>query len=235
MKIAFISDVHGNYLALDQVLCCLKAKMQISQIYFLGDAIGYMPDANKVISRLKDENIFCLMGNHEAMLLDLLPVKDSTKEVYKLDLTKKTISQENYLFIERLLPSYTLTINNYSVLMIHGNPIDPLNGYLYEDSNFSDFLIDQHQFIFMGHTHRPFILKKGEVTFVNVGSCGLPRDVGHLASFAIFDSENGQVNLYRLPLNIDLIMKEYKEVHPSIIECLLRKPANGHFNGELVK
>ena len=84
----------------------------------------------------------------------------------------------------------------------------------------------------MGHTHRPFILKKDDVTFVNVGSCGLPRDNGHLASFVIFDTESGKVNIYRLLLNTDAILKEYGPfIHPSVVECLSR---NNKYNGELI-
>jgi len=232
MKIAFISDAHGNYLALEEVLLYLKKKMKISEIYFLGDAVGYMPEGNKVISKLKNEAKLCLMGNHEAMMLHLLPVKESAKNIYKLDETQGTISNENRAFIEKLLPLNNLKINNYSVLMVHGSPTDPLNGYLYEDSDFDALPVCNYDFVFMGHTHRPYILKKENTTFVNVGSCGLPRDNGSLASFVVFDSESGQVNLYRLPLNIDAIVKKYKSVvDKSVIDCFMR--AN-NYNGELV-
>lgn len=233
MKIAFISDIHGNYLALDLMLRQIKEKMNISDIYFLGDAVGYFPEANKVVSRLRSENIFCLMGNHEAMLLGLLQLSETSDEIYKLNKTKKEISDANYFFIKQLLPFYNVTIDKYNILMVHGSPFDPLNGYVYENSDFNNLPSQKYNFIFMGHTHRPYILKKNNTTYINVGSCGLPRDVGSLASFSVLDIETGSVNVYRLPLNRDLIINEYSRfVHSSVIECLQRD--NNKFNGELI-
>jgi putative phosphoesterase len=221
MKIGIISDVHGNYLALDSVLTFLKKEIFVDSIYFLGDAVGYIPDGNRVIERLKNDNISCLMGNHEAMLLNIIPVKSELEKIYRL--TYEQITSKNLKYIKQLMPFKEMSIDNQRILMVHGSPFNPLQGYIYPDHNFSILPTLDYKYIFMGHTHRPFIKKVENTTWVNVGSCGLPRDAGDLASFAVFDSQLESVCIYRKKFDLSGTLKIYKEhIHNEVIDCFMR-------------
>ena len=68
MRIALLSDVHGNRLALDVCLEHADA-LGVDELVFLGDAVGYLPDAAACVERLTVEGLACQQGNHEAMLL----------------------------------------------------------------------------------------------------------------------------------------------------------------------
>ncbi len=133
MKIGLISDVHGNIIALQN---CFNffAKNRVEKIYFLGDAIGYLPHGLKVLDFLKAHNIECLLGNHEAMLLGLLESSPKNEAVYKLEQILKTINPDQLAFIKSWKIKTELKIKNDLFLLVHGSPADNLTGYIYPDS-----------------------------------------------------------------------------------------------------
>ena len=67
-SIAFISDIHGNFLSLKKVIDKIKS-FGCDQIYFLGDSIGYLPYPNETLDILKQNNIKCIKGNHELLAI----------------------------------------------------------------------------------------------------------------------------------------------------------------------
>ena len=69
MKIAVISDIHGNLYALMRVLEDIEDK-KVDTIICLGDLVGYGPHPNEVIAMIKRRNIICLKGNYDASVVD---------------------------------------------------------------------------------------------------------------------------------------------------------------------
>ena len=81
----------------------------------------------------------------------------------------------------------------------------------------------------MGHTHRPFLKNSNGTTFVNVGSCGLPRDDGRYGSFATFDPSTRNVKLYRYAIDkfmSKLISNNLGEINPSVLKVFKRRSNN---------
>ncbi|MBT1700913.1 YfcE family phosphodiesterase [Fulvivirgaceae bacterium PWU4] len=216
MKIGFISDIHGNHIALKEALTFLRQASKVSEIFFLGDAIGYMPDANAVVTTLREENINCLMGNHEAMFLGWLPTDARAAQVYQFDKIRGTMADGNLEFLKKQLPFREISVSGTRILMVHGSPVDPLNGYLYPDTPLGNMQAYPYDFVLMGHTHRPFIRQHHSSWYVNVGSCGMPRDTGALAAVAVLDVNTKEARIYRLPLNIAAMREKYKGVHPDV-------------------
>ena len=111
-------------------------------------------------------------------------------------------------------------------LLVHANPATPLTGYVYRDSDFSRYASVPHDVIFMGHTHRPFSVRHGGKLFVNVGSVGMPRDHGALASFALFDTDRGSCRICRVRLDPEKINAAYgARIHSSVRQLLTRRTA----------
>jgi len=69
MKVAIISDIHGNLDAFRQVLNDIEAS-GIDAVVCLGDNVGYGPEPEQVIRQVRNRNIPCVMGNHEQAVLD---------------------------------------------------------------------------------------------------------------------------------------------------------------------
>jgi predicted phosphodiesterase len=109
--------------------------------------------------------------------------------------------------------------------MVHGSPWDPLQGYIYPDADLSPFRALPYDFVFMGNTHRPFIKKLGKITVVNVGSCGLPRDRGDLASCAVFDAGSGRCSVHRIAFDPSAVLAQQPSfLHRSVRDCFSRRP-----------
>lgn len=225
MRIGFISDAHGNSAGLSKCLKYLKGQ-GVDKIYFLGDAIGYMPDWAGVFALLDEYGVECLQGNHDHMSFEGL-IDPQKNLVYKLT---PDLIEENAACLSRVatLPSsIAIDVDKRKLLLVHGSPRRPLDGYVYPDSSVVDFESVDADAIFMGQTHRPFIKQAYGKYIVNVGSCGLPRDVGNLASCAIYDAEKNDCVIYRVPFDIEDILNPYRErIHASVIKCLTRRSDN---------
>ena len=223
MRLGIISDIHGNRRALDNVLAYLK-NQSTDEIIFLGDAVGYLPFGIDVLTRLKNERIRCIIGNHEAMLLGRLPIKPENKDVYKLDSVKAELSPELLNFILSWEPAIEIAIDKKLYYFVHGSPNDLLTGYVYPDSDLSPYHDSKWDVIVMGHTHRPFLRREFGKLFVNPGSVGLPRDAGNLSSFAVIDTESLEVIHFRMEMDVDRLLTEIHSgsVHKTTVSCLRR-------------
>ena len=221
MKIAFLSDIHGNLEALRNVIAYLKTA-QVDEKYFLGDAVGYLPNALEVLDLLHDNNFQCIKGNHEAMLLGEITVKEGNDEVYQLNLVADAISNSQLQFIKSWKTEIQFTLNNKKFYLTHGSPLDKLNGYVYPDSDLNILCDNEYDVILMGHTHRPFIKFFADKMFINAGSVGLPRDVGNLSSFLMYDSNTNVFEICRIGFDESTIGNE-NNIHSSVKECLLRR------------
>lgn len=220
MKIAVLSDIHGNLEALKNVMYFLKAD-KVEEKYFLGDAVGYLPNALEVIDMLQMENFKCIKGNHEAMLLGEIPIAKNNADVYKLSAVQNRISSSQVNFIKGWNTEMEFTINNRHFYLTHGSPLNNLTGYVYPDSDLAGLTGNDYDVIIMGHTHWPFIRSNSGKMFINVGSVGLPRDVGNLSSFLIYDSTMNNFEIYRLSFDRS-IYTDATNIHRATKNCLLR-------------
>jgi putative phosphoesterase len=200
LKIAVLSDVHGNIFALEAVLKKIE-QIGVDRIIFLGDFTGYYYHSRNVFDRLNELDATMILGNHEHMLFDCVDgildaeiLRQKYGSGHKLALKQFTASELNHI---RKLPNYHLeNINNFSIACFHGSPFDP-NFYLYPDAS-SDILSKCNigvDFIFVGHSHYPFITKLEYGILVNVGSVGQSRIAGGIASWCLFDANKGTFDL----------------------------------------
>lgn len=232
MRLAVLSDVHGNYTALEACVARLDG-MGIDERVFVGDAVGYLPDAADCLARLAAEGFACQQGNHEAMLLDPTAVAPEKEAVYGLAEARSQLSAEALAAVAAWPRSRELERNGRRILLVHGAPDDPLEGYVYPDADLSGWDALPYDAVFMGHTHRPFAARSGRTLIVNAGSVGLPRDVGNLASFAVYDTEADTAHHYRVAYDVDAVLRAVGDtVHQSTADCLRRRA--DRFVGEVL-
>ncbi len=197
---------------------------EVEKIFFLGDAVGYFPEPVSAIELLLSVQSFCVLGNHDAMLIERIQLDKRKDSIYQIEKSRGKIPCRYLQQMITWLPYLQLQIDSKKILMVHGSPWNPLNEYIYPDADLEHFTHLPFDIIFMGHTHRPFIRKSGDVMVVNAGSCGLPRDQGNLASCAIYNTKTGKCEIIRVPFDTEQIIKEYENhMHPDVIACLMRK------------
>jgi len=227
MKIGFLSDAHGNPGGVQICLECFR-KLNVDDIFFLGDAVGYFPDAKRTIDLLEIESVNCLIGNHDAMLLGHLSLDVESEEIYKIKETRERLDSHYLEKIASWLPMKEIEIEGRRILCVHGSPWNPLNGYVYPNSNIQHFSYLPFDIVFIGHTHRPFIRKSGSVVIVNVGSSSLPRDQGNQSSCAVYDSCGHTITVIRIPFNENELIELYKDsIHFEVVDTLQRKDESG--------
>lgn len=223
MKYVVLSDAHGNKPFFDECMATID-KMNIDRLIYLGDMFGYMPDGIHILNTLKDRGAFILKGNHEAMLLGDIELDAEKDKIYGLQKQRKLLGESDMIFLSGLKAVREAECGGKKAVFMHGAPFDVLNGYLYEEDQKYSWDGGEYSFIFMGHTHRPYIKYKNRAVFINVGSCGLPRDIGTSPCFCVFDNEKFTVEIKRVQIDSELLKSDYyAEINDKILQVLRRK------------
>lgn len=214
--IGLLSDAHGNSLAFDRAVTVLLAQ-GVQRLYFLGDAVGYVPSAAVLdsLARLGDR-VQCIRGNHETMLLE--GQSDAAREgVYQLEALRPQLTPAQLAMIASWPASRSEVIDGQKVLLVHGSPEDPTNGYVYPDTDLAGFN-PSADWVLMGNTHHPFIRKQAGTCYVNIGSCGMPRDDGRFGSVAVLDTKARSARILRFDITAETrqVLEQFPTVHPSV-------------------
>jgi putative phosphoesterase len=220
MKIGVISDAHGNAMALKRCLEYLNEK--VDKIFFLGDACGYYPDVNGVVELLIQYEVQSIKGNHDVMILEDKKINPEKDKVYQLSKSKKILSEKSSIYLSSLSTNFSLEFNGLKILMVHASPTNNLHEYVYEYSDLKKWKNIDYDIVLMGHTHRSFIKRSNNKHYINVGSCGLPRDNGNLYSMAILDLEDKNYCIDKLNIPYKTVLNYYPNVHESVKSCLKR-------------
>ena len=209
MKIAIISDIHGNDEALTAVLNDINSQ-KCDKIFCLGDLAMAGPEPSKVTNKIKEmlkqDNFLLIQGNTDEKLgtydekfeekLDkAVPVMANA---YRADL--KALTPDDKEFLANLPENLTVTENGVKIMLCHGSPRK-------NDENITnDLTVEQveeivadtdAEVIFCGHTHVPcgYATNNGK-TVVNAGSVGRPFSEQPKSCYAIINiAENGDYEI----------------------------------------
>jgi predicted phosphodiesterase len=222
MRIAILSDIHGNKFALEAVLKEIKRK-KITKLFCLGDIVGYYYHPSDIFRILKSEGATIILGNHEQLLFDALD------DVIKVDSLREKYGSGHRIAIETLLSSevqelrkknhsHNEIINDTCLSFFHSSPFSR-DAYIYPDSS-KDILEKcntESKYTFIGHSHYAFIAKLSHTTLVNVGSVGQSRQRGGVASWCLLNLENNVLEMQSTPYDIypllDLVDKYDPDIH----------------------
>jgi predicted phosphodiesterase len=202
MKIALISDIHGNHVALLAVLSQLD-KMGISEIICLGDIGGYYCQVNECCEELQSRKIFSLMGNHDWYLTTGQDCPRSNSANTCLQYQRRVINSSNRSWLASLKPQSQLGDLN----IVHGGWNDPLDEYVTPALEYFSPL--EGKLFASGHTHYPCVWENSLIAYCNPGSVGQPRDGDPRASFAVLNGSS--FSLHRIEYDYQSIQKKMKK------------------------
>jgi putative phosphoesterase len=200
MLIGVFSDAHGHEAGFVTAIKLLKTA-GAKRLYFLGDAVGYIPNLDVLRLQQQYSDLTCLRGNHEEMLLISSLDDDAKDDVYKLSQLRELLTGDDINYIKSLPRSLRYDFQGSRVLFVHGSPSSTTHGYVYPDTPLDEFQNLNVDTVFMGHTHHYFARMKYGRTFINVGSCGLPRDRDPRGCAVLFDTITGSVSELRFSLS----------------------------------
>lgn len=222
MKVALISDIHGNHVALETVLRDLE-KQKPDKLICLGDVATIGPQPKQVVETLQSLDCILIQGNHDAAILN--PQKADDYNIHSalhenLDWVISQLAPADISFFERFKFTYEMDLGcSKSLFCFHASPkantdiilattpIETLDN-LMENKN-ADVMAG-------GHTHMQMLRKFHDRLLVNPGSVGTsfaeppPNSLPILSpwvEYAIVESQNGsiRVNLHRLPMDAEAV------------------------------
>ena len=154
MKVGILSDIHGDYGALETTLNKLKIEHQVSRILCAGDLVGRGPEQNRVVDCIRENKITTVRGNHDEWFYG--------------------ISDANSDFLKTLPIDWKGKVGGRRVFMCHGKPGNNMWG-MYRDHLSETYLSMVLKSLKMdvlvsGHTHMPLYMRVDEGVLLNPGS-----------------------------------------------------------------
>jgi putative phosphoesterase len=197
MKIAVMSDIHGNLNALNAVFQDIPRDIDITIV--CGDTVGYGPKPMECTEKVMEKVDICITGNHEDALIEGRNFNSTTAR-FGLKHAKEHLHSKHFKWIESLRNK----ISTSEYLIFHSHPEPTINDHIYPEDieNQLASYFDENRIIMYGHTHTPVIRKIKDCLVVNPGSVGQPRDGNNDASYAILHSEELEAEIKRVDYSI---------------------------------
>jgi putative phosphoesterase len=232
MRIAIISDMHGNDFAFEKVEADINHQ-GVDQIVCLGDAIQGGAQPADVVKRLRRLNCPIVMGNADDWLLtgvdsgrESIPSERLKKMNAIRDWSLSQLTEDDKKFITEFKPTMTIQLKkDLNLLCFHGSPtnFDDVILPTTPEDEFQKFLSAFNKNILTGgHTHTQQVRRCGELFFFNPGSVGFPFSsyqaegqfhVDAWAEYAILTMNNREVDLKfrRLPYEANDVIEIYRQ------------------------
>jgi len=234
VKRALVSDIHGNLEALTAVLEDIR-QQGITEIYCLGDIIGYGPNPRECIDRIMRVDA-CILGNHDqGALFDPEGFNSGaeraifwTREQLEAPGGDPEQNAKRWDFLGELPRS----IRENGALFVHGSARNPLNEYVFPEDIYNPKKMEKifaltERLCFQGHTHVPGVFTEDlkfyspdeinysyelsdSKTLFNVGSVGQPRDGDPRACYAIL--EDGTVTYRRVEYPFEETIRKIHDI-----------------------
>jgi diadenosine tetraphosphatase ApaH/serine/threonine PP2A family protein phosphatase len=219
MRVAVVADIHANLTAFDAVASDWG---KVDEVWCLGDVVGYGPEPNECVARLRGLPHVCIAGNHDYAALGKIDVDDFNPAARAAaEWTAKQLSADSRAYLGALQE----TERKEPFTLVHGSPASPIWEYLLDTGAASasfEQLETPHALI--GHSHVPLMFVAeaggrvggqllhpgpaldlaGARRILNPGSVGQPRDGDPRASYAIVAGDGDQLTfeLRRVPYDI---------------------------------
>ncbi|MHB1392976.1 MAG: metallophosphoesterase family protein [Clostridia bacterium] len=199
MRIAIISDIHGNSVALEAVIHDIQ-QQKIESVIFLGDLVMLGPEPRLVINMLQELKPICwVKGNtdiwFEEMSCNWKPGTEKEIELYEYYLYARNLLNEEEIALVIDKP-YTeaIEIIDQSILCVHGSPraVNEIMDHRTPREHLMQMLEEvKEDIVVCGHSHVPYIeVINGKYLF-NVGSVGKPLDGDNRAAYGIVSIQSG--------------------------------------------
>ena len=216
MRIAVLSDIHANLRALEVVLATLG---EVDAVWHLGDVVGYGPDPDAVVERLRGLGAIGVCGNHDTAALGGPEIAYFNVDARRaMEWTRETIAPTT----RDWLTTQPERRSESDFSLVHGSPRDPTWEYVTTAPAARlglEFVTTPY--VLNGHTHLPLVFRDvdglvetitpadgsvlrldGRPVMANPGSVGQPRDGDPRASAMVLDTERSELRWYRVAYDI---------------------------------
>jgi len=202
MKLLILSDIHGNWPALEAVLA---TEPEHEAVVFCGDVVDYGPQPVECLRWLAENADHIVRGNHDnALGYDVDCQCMGTFREYSVATRawhRTLLNSTDREFLRRMLVQDWFEWQGRHFRMAHATPQGDMFEYLDMDQWGKQIAGLDSDFMLLGHTHVQGMRSFGRLTVVNPGSVGLARDYRGEACYAVY--ENGAVQLKRCSYSVE--------------------------------
>ncbi|QMV18527.1 metallophosphoesterase [Granulicella sp. 5B5] len=226
MRALVISDIHGNFHALEAVLAAAPAH---DAVWNLGDVVGYGARPNEVVELLRGISTLDVRGNHDRVCTGLTSSQGFNPVAAEAAAwTHGTLTDSNLEWL-KAMPKGPVAVGE-TIVCAHGSPLHEDHYILSMRDAWAPLQRMESSIAFFGHTHvqgnfsllendweeeRPqyaereaaaqqrLELRAGTKHLINPGSVGQPRDMDWRAAFAIYDDMDSSVTFHRVPYDVE--------------------------------
>jgi predicted phosphodiesterase len=228
VRVAIISDIHGNLHALEAVLAAIDDEAP-EAIWCLGDLVGYGPQPNRCCELVAARATVCLVGNHDLGVLGRLDLEDFSQDAaVSARWTREELDDASRSFLESLEPKGVAE----GIGLYHGSPRDPVWEYvLTPEAVVAALSLAPEPLVLVGHTHVPLALRLragglegglapggAEIAvpveqrwLLNPGSVGQPRDTDPRAGYLMLDVGARRAAFRRIEYPVERTQAEIRE------------------------
>jgi predicted phosphodiesterase len=247
-RVAVLSDVHGNLVALRAVLADLDAA-GAEAIVVAGDMVNFGPSSSEVVDLLRARGAHLIRGNHEAEYVaqygtPAMPEAWGAGPRYScLRWTMRALGGERRGFLAGLPDRLWL---DPATVVAHGSPRRVREAVRADtpEERLAEMLPEPAiRLAVVGHTHRPLLRElparpeRPSCRFLNVGAVGDPLDGDSRASYALLERApsatpgDWRVTLRRVPYDLEAALAAYdgglRQACPAFVELLTRQLRTG--------
>jgi len=237
-RLATISDIHGNLLALEAVLADMETQGAPDATWVLGDLAAFCPWPSETLARLRVlPEVSFLQGNTDRYVVTghrppMPPIRSADDWAQapiwlagrdaNFRWTMAHLSYADYEFLRDLPTRLEMDVPGYGhVVAVHATPIDDETNLRPDtpDDEVRPHLagLDARMMLY-GHTHRPMDRMVDRIRLVNDGSVGLSLDGDPRPAYALLDFEGGEckVTIRRVAYDREAVLAELERVaHPA--------------------
>jgi len=214
MRLALISDVHGNLPALEAVLEDIDALGDggVDAVACAGDVVGYGPWPSECVERVREACSVVVQGNHDRTVQTPAEYSHNEMAMRGLEHAKRELDDEQREWLAELPPR--TTVGRGRVRLVHSHPDPDQLGRYVQPSEFTGLrpYLDDYDALVLGHTHLQHEAPVDGRLVVNPGSVGQPRDRDPDAAYAVLDVDDASVDLHRVEYDVDRVIQRVEDV-----------------------
>lgn len=220
MKLAFISDIHGNAAALEAVLTNIEEK-KVDKVFVLGDLCYRGIEPKRSLDLVKSLNCDVIKGNADEWVVRGVregEVPDQALEMMnkERDWIVSKLDEESIKYLKELPTELNLTFGDVTIHAFHATPKSLFEVVQPDESDeilTDKLMVKQADLYIYAHIHKPFIRCLNGKYIINCGSVGLPFDGLKKASYTLVEIEAGsiQVSNMRVAYDVENVIQQFKQ------------------------
>ena len=221
MRVALLSDIHGNLIALNAVLADLASRGPFDEVVVAGDLVWAGPWPAEVVDRVCSMESVVIQGNTDAFFRlrpnETPPGKRESRFAEQMEWTLEQLGPQRAAYLAGLPASHLIRpAGGHELLVVHANPYDldrPIlpqaSGVELDELLSSDGIEPTWSALAFGHVHTPFQRKWRGRLLIDVASAGLPMDGDPRAAYAIltWDEAGWRGEHYRVRYDVPVVAR----------------------------